>query len=257
MTEQTVFDYYGTGYSNPQFLAGTEYEIEAVLCHDHVGPPFSIISDGSLRNTGYEYITSPLSYEGSLEAFKYLFTKLQYKKEVGHSERTSTHVHINVGSLTLKQCKQLILLYAALEPLFFNYVAPNRKDNIFCVPLSYTHLSKFYNKELSPLLECWHKYTAFNILPMREYGTMEFRHLQGTNDYETYHGWLTSLKNLFEFVRDNKDFNILEYLKSGKSVIELTSIVPILKEKVASSNLQSLLYDSTLDVKLSYGALDA
>jgi hypothetical protein len=252
----TIYNYYGTGIFSPEFIAGTEYEVEYINNHGNVGENFHIETDGSLRNNGYEYTTVPLDYINSLKAFKKLFATIDYNSAKGHSERTSTHVHINVGTLTMDQCKQLVLVYAALEPLFFNYVTSNRKDNIFCVPLSYTTMSKYYSSNFREMLEPWHKYTAFNILPVKNYGTMEFRHLQGTCHYPTYEGWLTSLKHLYEFIRDTPEFDILKYLNSGKTIEQLTNIVPILKEKVPISSLTTLLYDSTLDVKLSCGSLD-
>lgn len=253
MSDPIVYDYYGTGYKKSEFLVGTEYEVEYVNNHGDLGKQFHIETDGSLRNNGFEYTTIPLSYEDSLDAFQKLFTILEYNSAKGHSERTSTHVHINVGNLKLSQVKQFILLYAALEPLFFNYVAPNRKDNIFCVPLSYTTVSKGYSEDIQSLVEMWHKYTAFNILPLKNYGTVEFRHLQGTNDFHLYEGWLKSLKDLYEYVRDNPTFDMVSYLRKGGSTTELTNIVPTLKLKAI--NLTTMLYDSTLDVKLSCGGI--
>lgn len=42
----------------------------------------------------------------------------------------------------------------------------------------------------------WQKYTALNLLPITKYGTVEFRHMHGTNDFDKLCTWINSLSNL-------------------------------------------------------------
>jgi len=254
-----IMEAFGRGINESQFLAGTEYEIESVFEHPQPNNTFDfhIEIDHSLRNHGFEYKTSALNYKKSLDAFKYLMGNIKLKEQhKAFSERTSIHVHVNIGQFSVQQAKQLVLIYALLEPIFFQFVGDKRKNSIFCVPLNYTSLPKFYKESFESLSNRWHKYTAFNIIPVKKFGTVEFRHLYGTSDFATYEKWLTALKSLYEFVRDNREFQILEALSKDLNITTFAKdLVPTLLEGVDVDTIAPLLYDSSLDVKLAVGGI--
>lgn len=263
----TVKEHYqlpSTGYlinGDKQFIAGIEYEIEAIEGYGDIGQEgiFTIETDHSLRNNGREFKTIPMSFQKHLEAFKSLHRRLLLNNNP-FSERTSIHVHVNVRELEINQVRQLILCYALLEPLFFEFVGETRKNSIFCVPLNYTYLPNLYKGTTQTMHEKWHKYTAFNILPLNGFGTVEFRHMYGTNDFEKFHTWLKSLKELYDFIVENDSFDLIKELErggghlSGLSTIA-QAIVPTLTEGFSPAELNVLLEDTLLDVKLSVGGL--
>ena len=180
------------------FFAGVECEIESLLDIDQQFPNFMNKEDHSLRNNGREFISVPLNRIDLETSFKTLHSTIAYRnKGDAFSPRTSTHVHVNCHGLSMEEVKQLILLYALFEELFFSMVSADRRNNIHCVPLSETMLPQSYNKPLESLVSIWQKYTALNILPLKSQGTVEFRHLHGTNDVELFHQWLTYLENIF------------------------------------------------------------
>lgn len=242
------------------FICGTEYEIEDVHevgDENGSGLPFSLTEDtqwwrslgfqrdGSLRNNGIEVVTQPVNFNVALEEFNRVHAYVKVGPEA-YTHRTSTHVHVNVQSLTEEQVKTLMLLYALYEPLFFDYVGEERANNIHCVPLSYTYLPTKYNKELSYLVEIWSKYTAFNLLPVRSLGTVEFRHLYGTSSFTVYHNWISLLRRLWEFVYKNEDFNLGLFLLSGSNVNELG-------HSIFDGQWKTLDYSVNLiDVKLAF-----
>lgn len=245
-----------------QFYAGVEYEIESIKDYGKLGSEgiFTREIDNSLRNNGLEFKTRPMPFEKHLEAFTLLHSTLKLGKDP-FSERTSIHVHVNVREMEINQVRQLILSYALLEPLFFDFVGEVRKNSIFCVPLNYTYLPSLYKMSTQSLVDKWHKYTAFNILPITSFGTVEFRHMYGTADFEKFTAWLTTLKELYTFISDNPDFNLISELENGdrenSNVLSTLAyaMIPTLAYKHSKKSLELMLEDTLLDVKLSVGGL--
>lgn len=194
-----ICEMYGcTGYTNQTSpLFGVECEIEAVRHVEDLDGLWQITEDGSLRNGGKEFISVPLLLPQQFEAFKKLHANITLGNDP-FSERTSIHVHMNCQGLDEQQVKNILLLYALYEECFFLMVHPSRRNNIHCVPLTETHMPSMYNRQLSSIVERWHKYTALNLLPLASQGTIEFRHMHGHNDSVLYNQWLVCLANLLE-----------------------------------------------------------
>lgn len=239
------------------FICGVELEIESiktwrpdVLSERRV----TIEEDTSLRNYGREFILSPSSYEEACETFKLVHENIIKHSSYDHfSDRTSIHVHVNVRELELKQLRQLMLVYALFEPIFFDLVGKEREHNIYCVPLSYTYIPSSYSKSIVTLVETWHKYTAFNMAPAKEKGTVEFRHMYGTGDVHVFSDWLGRIKSLYDFVATNSQFDVLRFLESGGTPHELFQRV--FQTPGDQGYVNSMCADSVLDVKLAAGGL--
>ena len=180
------------------FIAGLECEIEEITNPAGVIGLFHAVNDGSLRNSGLEYVSTPMVKNELVENFKILHKTLKFKPGGDpFSVRTSTHVHINCQSLSVENARTLVLLYALFEEFFFYMVKPARRDNIHCVPLTETAMPRLYKGDLMKYYKNWHKYTALNLKRLSDLGTMEFRHLHGTNDAQEVSDWLTILENLW------------------------------------------------------------
>ena len=170
----------------------------------------NITTDNSLREikgVAREFITKPVIKEKAIEIHDGLYNTgkgLTWSaKEECKNDRCSIHVHVNVSDLDEAKVREFILLYALLEPLFFEMVDESRRNNIFCVPLSFTFLNKYYpSKDVEYLIEKWasgsYKYTAFNIIPLGKQGSIEFRHLQGTDDNKLFSNWLEAIHRLYK-----------------------------------------------------------
>lgn len=184
-----------------QCIVGAELEIESVKATNHhwfENNNVQITSDGSLRNHGKEFLLPPATVTRSIE----LFNGVHHRDNLAlgpdpFTFRTSIHVHVNMMYSKTYQVRNFMLLYSILEPLVFGYVAKERMNNIHCVPLTYTNLPSWYHAPLDILVAKWHKYTALNLLPLRELGTVELRHLEGTNNPEIYTGWLLFIEKLW------------------------------------------------------------
>lgn len=244
-------------FAPKQFVCGCEFEIESIVKYNHLpSNEFIIENDHSLRNNGKEFKTHPSSYEKTLQLFDYLHTHLVVDKDP-FSERTSIHVHVNVRDLGLKQVRQFVLLYALLEPLFFEFVGEKRKSSIYCVPLNYTFLPSYYKLSIVALLDRWknNKYTAFNILPINTFGTIEFRHLYGTDNREVFKTWLTSIKDLYEFVANTPELDVCRLINQNTVAEIAKQMIPLLSNHLPESYINSISKDSLMDVKLSNGGL--
>jgi Putative amidoligase enzyme len=226
-----------------EFYCGTEYEIEDIKAIKLPGKgemypselslddsnaywvgKLGLVRDGSLRNNGIEFITKPVTFDESLKLFETLHAGLILGPNP-YTVRTSTHVHVNMCNMTLDQIKHFLLLYALLEPVFFEFAGPVRKHNIHCVPLSFTILPNLYSKPFPELVKIWTKYSAFNLAPLRTQGTVEFRHLYGTGDIKVYQQWLTMIKQLWNFAYYEPPTSLYNMIVSEMSPKQICNVV--------------------------------
>lgn len=184
-------------YADP--LLGIEVEVENIRENVRVDHSWTVHNDGSLRNSGIEFITLPTRPKHIESAINHLYDKLP--SHAHFSPRTSVHVHMNVRELTLPQIYNIVILYQCFEDLLYKFAGPERKKSIFCVPLGSTNYyigmrrSFIHNSGNT----AWSKYTGLNLAPMNNYGTIEFRHLRGTNNRQLIFDWLHYLLQLYHF----------------------------------------------------------
>jgi len=182
-----------------------------------------ITEDGSLRNSGLEYITCPHKSKYTINLLNHLFSLLHTKHEF--SPRTSIHIHVNARDLTPKQIRALLLVYLTVERLLYNWIGNKRDQSIFCVPIIETDLATYL---LNKKQYIWMKYTGINLKPMQELGTIEFRHMHGTKDIQgKIEPWLNMILCLFQFTKQH------EYLDIQRRIFELNT----------TSNYYTFLYD--------------
>lgn len=242
------------GHVPNTFLAGAELEIEVVKDYHTdwmVDRGIGIENDGSLRKGGKEFLLPPSPREQLTSLFEDVYCHLELGHDC-HSFRTSTHVHVNCLWMTEVQVRDLLLLYAIFEPIFFAYVGQERKENIHCMPLGSTHMPNHYGLAMRHIHQKWHKYTALNVLPLNELGTVEFRHLYGTKDVNVFAQWLIMLEILWQAARTFGGMN-------RTHLIELTALRDI-ERKLLTTDFYALakerpsfvLEDNLLDVKLAF-----
>ena len=187
-------------FKDKNTLVGIEVEVENVLFIDPNIPLlfWEITEDGSLRNRGREFRTYPVPLGYVEPALRQLFSGLN--EDVDFSRRTSIHVHLDVRQLTFSQAVGLLFTYAAVENVLFKFASGNRRNSIFCVPITETNLlSSFHTKPENLFLNIgnyWQKYTALNLLPISKFGTFEFRQLPGTSNINQILLWLDMLSHL-------------------------------------------------------------
>lgn len=210
-------------YANPDLLVGIECEIErwpTDIELKHFG--FNFETDGSLRNNGYEAITAPTYTKHIPYILETLFTRYKITQDNNYSNRCSTHVHVNCQDMELEQVKLLCLLYQVLERPIFGFIGHEREDNIFCVPWSQCNMSYDFARKFmadpGATARYWQKYTALNILPLRDKGTVEFRHLEGTCDIQRIVDWLNIIGSMVNYARTH------DYADFKNTILEMNSI---------------------------------
>lgn len=184
---------------------GIEVEVENV-------PPleinqidgWDIKNDGSLRDNGREFVTKfGLILENVPEILDNLFDIMAvYKTYFTFNERTSIHVHLDVRKLSSEELKSLIVLYTIFEDSLFKLAGESRKHNIFCVPIRYIDIGTIGdNRYFSGIVMLWKKYSAMNLCRIADFGTVEFRHMEGHKNKLRVVEWVFILAALLDYCR--------------------------------------------------------
>jgi len=193
-------------------IVGIEVEVENVGkgLIEALKPGWSVINDNSLRNHGKEFLLLPSSPQAARAALCFLFALFNHAgTKPDFSWRTSLHVHLNMREERIEQLLSFLVLYLLFEDAIFSFVGDHRRASNFCVPLQETNASLLIAKmfkatsKLSSIATGWQKYTALNARPLitndhagmtdsfhSGKGTVEFRHLEGTQNLSRILGWL-------------------------------------------------------------------
>lgn len=180
-------------------LIGIEVELEkSDVKMRHKSVVWTAHADGSLRNTGLEWITHPISASDAPAALHDLFTG--GANQCSFTPRTSIHVHFNCCDLMKDQVLNTVALYLHFERQLYNYVGKGRFKNIYCVPINETNLAAhLLSQRFDVMVGRWKKYTGLNLLPLASKGTIEFRHMHGTSNHDKISVWIRLLSRLFDY----------------------------------------------------------
>ena len=190
---------------------GVEIEIEA----DNLPSAASVTNywrlerDASLRGESGEYVLrAPLSETElgiALSQLKSAMDKAGTK--IRPTYRAGIHVHVNVQDLTPKQLITFISSYFMLEEVLLSFCDKTRAGNHFCLRMSdasYT-LDMITEAILSSNLQVLDtedlRYASLNITSLFKYGSVEFRALESTIDFEKVKAWAGVLNHLKEFAK--------------------------------------------------------
>lgn len=186
-----------------QQLYGMEVEVEnAHRSPATAGDPlfkWRLEHDGSLRNSGMEFISPPLTSAALVEQIEMLWPDIEngpYRTGV----RTGIHVHVNAQEMTLREVKAVVALYCLVEPLLFGYCGPAREHNNYCVPL---YLAPDEVEKLAALRNLdnavdFCKYSALYLGPLARFGTIEFRQAPTFRLQSQVSQWLRMIEALVE-----------------------------------------------------------
>lgn len=179
--------------------------------------------DGSLRN-GMEYVfRGPRGSVATKEALKEMDALMQASGFVpSYSFRTSTHVHVNVANLDEKVVHAMVGMFALFEDEYINFCSRTRKANRFCLGMKDAEgvivaMSNLFNSGEIPSPDRG-KYAAMNLCTLGNFGTLEFRCLEGTNDWNRVYTWVRAL---------------LALRKAAKELGDLPSVLKMDKEELA------------------------
>jgi hypothetical protein len=193
-------------------LSGLEVEIEGII--NPIDPErlscWTTHIDGSLRDSGLEFVSLPLLPKYTISALRDLADAIKVSNpEARFSWRTGFHNHLNVSDLTLNQFVVLLILYSTVEFLMFKMTTEERMAGNFCVPVNdtnsvYKAISMLLGGNI-PVREVpgayGGKYAALGMFRLQDLGTLEFRHLHGNLDIPLIYKWLTICLRLKQAAR--------------------------------------------------------
>lgn len=194
-------------FVEPTTTIGIEIEVEGADSRLNLDQElWRMTSDGSLRNNGLELVSTPLFGEDVVTALQAAESELT-KAAAIISTRCGLHIHIDVSAFTTDQLLSMSCALALVEKFIYKYVGEDRRDNIFCLPLSDTALLlPFYNNikyghdnsSIVRAIKKTQKYSGFNILPILTQGSVEFRHHKGTFSTEEIIAWINIIMRIRE-----------------------------------------------------------
>lgn len=208
---QDVGDNYGIGTEQDMF--GIEVELEGnhiVTGKESVSKYWSPHQDGSLRvqkeaAQAIEYVFKrPLAMEDTEKALKSLFEFLTNTPgtEVFDSYRTSIHVHVNCLNESIRTIVNFITLAIIFDELLVSQNGETRQGNNFCLRskdaegqiadliTSVTKHGNLFN------LHPENRYSSTNFSSLLKFGTIEFRSLECTTDFQRVMHWINTLQSL-------------------------------------------------------------
>lgn len=240
--------------SDPTLVYGVELEIEGITEGHGSVIGIRMDTDGSLRNNGREFITKPMRFRELAYCLNNLFVRNKFTED-NYSERCSVHVHANCTDLTKDQLSTVLLIYQVFERVLFNFAGGERDKNIFCVPWYETNLTQGIVNSLitqgPEALRRWQKYTAVNLLPLFTYGTIEFRHMPGTNNLEKILNWVNIIGCMFAYARVHP----LEEVKAALTDLNTSSAYIPLAEQIFQEYFPMLVTSEEDFIALEEGVL--
>lgn len=160
---------------------GIELEIEGVT---HLEVPYwNCTEDGSLRDGCELVCAEPYSGETLYAAIDALSEAVTNSRAQG-TWRCSTHVHLDVRDCDETVVQKIILAWAFYEKMMFKCSGFHRYRSNFCpafavVQAQLVNASAAFNRQgqrfFDYIVGNWDKYTSLNLLPLSQFGSVEFR----------------------------------------------------------------------------------
>lgn len=188
---------------------GIELELEGrnVALNDVATRGWSRHADGSLRGESIEYtFTGPKTFDESEKLVTSLFKKFKdHGVKFNDSIRTSTHVHLNFSTKTVKSVINFFALFTMLEELLQHYSGEDRKGNLFCI--SSREAEGIVGVIIDAVRRCSldrfagdrFKYAACNLSTLYKFGTIEIRTMRGASSGEQVNAWLSILNDMYKY----------------------------------------------------------
>ena len=190
---------------------GIEIELEAdnLPPADAVPRQWKREKDASLRGESGEFV---LRKPVPLSALDKAFSDLQACfDEFGTKERPTyragIHVHVNVQDLTPTQLVTFICSYFMLEEVLLRYCDKTRLGNHFCLRMSdasylLDKIVDFIQQEDIRQLDSEDlRYASLNVTSLFKYGSIEFRALESTLDFDKIKTWAGVLVHLRDYAK--------------------------------------------------------
>lgn len=228
-----------TGGSYKRWDGTFGIEIETETLDEYATPRLAlwdVHNDGSLRNFGREYVLkTPLSFgaplDTALEEFKNSTSHLKFIQD---SISTSVHVHVNMLNEDFRTFANFVTVYTLVENLLIRFSGPDRKSNLFCLPIvdaeeTYRNIKTlFQNFEKKNFKAIHHmdaancKYAALNLASLARFGSLEIRSFRGVTDTKIIRNWVGIIDRMLQYSRQAGLYPadiIVQYKDRGPEVL--------------------------------------
>jgi hypothetical protein len=252
---------------------GIEVEVENIRSLDYTGKAQKYVPyfwgnkpDNSLRDAGCEFVSMPIYGKYIIAAVNILAEWLKSIEKQGYkpsfSDLCGLHVHLNVREFTVEGFANFCFVYSLFEATLFR-ISGERSSNIFCVPMNVAahglrelftaamtevDHNRRMNTAVAKLVKDGHKYTALNLKPIKQFGTVEFRHAASTGDPVKLLNWINIILHIAEFARKAEFSTLVKEV----SQLNTNSEYEIYARKVFGDNV-SLFNNSTLWKEMGAG----
>jgi hypothetical protein len=116
--------------------------------------------------------------------------------------RAGVHVHVNVQNVNVVQLYNIILSTYLLETILTRYCGAYREGNLFCLRVCDAEYQATVVEEavtknsLSVLSTDMIRYSALNLNSLSKYGSIEYRAMRSTADFDVLKVWCRVLYNI-------------------------------------------------------------
>lgn len=166
-------------------------------------------ADGSLRNNHgscCEWVfNGPVKYKPSVARVEKLFEFFDKRKaKLVTSNRTSTHVHFNMGDKNAYQLVNMFILFTILEDLLDRFCGEDRNGNLFCLSSRHAEQQVQWMQDACfkhysfGFREDW-RYCSLNIASINKFGTVEFRGMRGLDNKDDVLAWLSIINEFCDY----------------------------------------------------------
>jgi hypothetical protein len=159
---------------------------------------WSIKSDGSLRNNGYEIISKVMN-EYEIDQAKVSYNEsFPWRMFSTTSPRTSVHVHLNFSQNYLFEVITFFCHMLLIEDIVAEYCGKTRKGNLFALESgkslsNYNNVKELITKQDYRFGNNDYRYTAINLESLSRLGTVEVRTMRGLTNIDEVFDWVTIL----------------------------------------------------------------
>ena len=251
------------GSANPEAdLFGVEVELEGKNIIDRDGilrNNWIQHNDGSLRarqddDQAIEYVTrAPYDLRTTQGAVKQLCQFLRGpNRVVNDSYRTSIHVHVNFLQDTLRTAVNFITISTIFDELMVSQNGQHRIGNNFCLRMRDAEGTLREVIESIGLhqhivgIQPQNRYASINIASLIKFGTIEFRSLECTTDYDRIDHWIRTIQSMKDSSRkyENPREIIADFSRNGPAGFLLKTLGFDLAQKYVNvENMDRMLYD--------------
>lgn len=205
----------------PSLRIGVEIETEnpsAKACDKNsLSPYWTVGEDGSLRDHGHELtLEKPLFGVDLKNALDSAETYFKKNSHLVFNYRTGLHIHLDSRELELAELQRMFVLYALFEKSMFNFVGDQRNSNNFCAPWGRIsdHLDKIFTifdkslskEDIGMTLRNVERYSALNCQALYKFGSVEFRHMQMSHNFEKIKEWINIIMSIYAVSKEGASY---------------------------------------------------